>query len=104
MPMPSYSRKVKVPGKSAQELYDKVSTDIDRMMGRVSLGKFDIDRDAGKRQVTLNSSLVTATLHCQEGELQLDAKLSLMAAPFRSKIDEGIDRWLEKTFNISKST
>ena len=30
--MPSYSRTVQLPGKSSQELYDKVSQDIDRFM------------------------------------------------------------------------
>lgn len=99
--MPSYSRSVKIPGKSSQELYDKISQDIDRFMQKASIGKYDVERDPAAKQVHLKASMLTATLICREGELALDAKLSLLAAPFRSKIDEGIDRWLSKTFNIS---
>jgi hypothetical protein len=95
---------VKIPGKSSQELYDKVSSDIDRFIGKAApLGKFDIERDAGGKQVKLKSSMVSATLVCLEGELKLEASLSLFAAPFRSKIDEGIDKWLAKTFNINQA-
>jgi hypothetical protein len=97
--MPSYSKKVQVPGKNAQELYDKVATDIDRFMEKASVGKFEIERDPGKKQVHVKSSMVTGTLFCTDGALQLDAKLSLLAAPFKSKLDEGIDRWISKTFS-----
>ena len=96
--MPSYSRSVKVPGKSSQELYDKVSTDIEHFMNKVSIGKFEIERDAAKKQVHVKASMVSATLICQEGSLQVDAKLSLLAAPFKGKLDEGIDKWLSRTF------
>lgn len=99
--MPSYSRTVQVPGKTAQQLYDKVSSEIDRVMakGPLPIGKFDVQRRPEKREVQFRSAMVTATLVCEEGELVLDAQLSLFAAPFRSKIDEGIDRWIAKAFN-----
>lgn len=99
--MPSYSREVTIPGKSSQELYDRVSQDIDRFMNKASIGNFEVDRDPGKKEVCVKSSMVTATLVCDDGKLRLDAKLSLLAAPFRSKIDEGINKWIAKTFNIS---
>ena len=97
--MPSYSRKVPVPGKTAQELYDKVAGDIDRFLSKTPLGKADVERDPGKKEVRVKSSMFSATLLCQEGVLQLDAKLSLLAAPFKGKLDEGIDKWLAKAFN-----
>lgn len=99
--MPSYTRKVQVPGKTAQELYDKVASDIDRFMEKASIGKFDIERDPARKEVTMKSSMATAKLICQDGFLELDAKLSMFAAPFRSKIDEGIDKWLAKAFNLT---
>jgi len=99
--MPSYSREVKIPGKSSQELYDTVSAQIERFLEKASLGKFDIERDPERKQVSVKVSMATATLVCQEGVLRLDAKLSLLAAPFRSKLDEGIDKWLAKTFNLT---
>lgn len=98
--MPSYNRKVQVPGKTAQELYDQISTHVDQFMEKAGVGKFEIERNASKKEVLLKSSMVTATLYCREGALELDGKLSLMAMPFKSKIDEGIDRWVAKTFNV----
>jgi len=96
--MPSYSRKVDVPGKTAQELYTKISTEIDRFMEKSSVGKFEVNRDPSKRQVEVKSSMFSAILFCEDGLLRLDGKLSLMALPFRSKIDDGIDNWIGKTF------
>ncbi len=97
--MPSYSRKVPLAGKSAQELYDKVSGDIDRFLAKASIpGKSEVSRDPAAKTVTVTGSLFSATLVCMEGCLELQAKLSLMAAPFRGKLDEGIDKWLSKAF------
>ncbi len=96
--MPSYSRQVEVSGKSAQELYDKISIEIDRFMEKSNVGKFEVQRDPAKRQVSVKSSMFSATLHCDENLLRLEGSLSLMALPFRSKIDDGIDKWIGKTF------
>lgn len=101
--MPSYSRKVQVPGKTSQELYDKISQDIDRFLEKASLGKCDIRRDPGTKQVEVKHSMFSATLICTEGTIELNAKLSLLAAPFRSKLDQGIDKWLSKAFNIGST-
>ena len=96
--MPSYSRKIEIPGKSAQELYDKVSTDIDRFLGKVPIGKYDVDCDPSKKEVRAKASMFSATLRCEEGGICLEAKLSLLAAAFRGKLDAGIDKWLAKAF------
>ena len=96
--MPSYSRQVSLPGRSAQELYDKVSVDIDRFLEKTGMGKFDVARDPAKREVHVKSSMFSATLVCQEGSMKVDAKLGLLAAAFKSKIDGGIDKWLAKAF------
>jgi hypothetical protein len=97
--MPSYKKEVKLPGKSQQELYDLVSGSVDRFMEKSSVGKFDITRDVARKEIGIKSSLFSGTLYCTEGCLRLDASLSLMAAPFRSKIDEGIDKWISKMFS-----
>ena len=96
--MPSYSRQVEVPEKTAQQLYDKISVEIDRFMEKSNVGKFDVHRDPAKRQVSVKSSMFSATLHCEESLLRLEGSLSLLALPFRSKIDDGIDKWIGKTF------
>ena len=97
--MPSYSRKIPLPGKTGQELYDKIEGGIEGFLNKTPLGKFDLARDAASRTIQIRSSLLTATLACQDGEISLDAKLSLIAAPMRGKIDEGIDRWIHKVFS-----
>ena len=96
--MPPYSRRVEVPGKTSEQLFEIVSNDIDRLLSKSSIGNFKIDRDAARREVRVNSSMFSATLVCTDGVLALDGKLSFLAAPFRSKIDEGIDRWVSRNF------
>ncbi len=97
--MPAYSKTVKIPGRSAQDLYEKLSKDIDQMVEKWGLaGKMELSRDPGKRQLHLKHSMVSATLSCAEECMVLDAKLSLLATPFRSKIDEQIDRWISRNF------
>lgn len=87
-------------------MFEKVAADIDHFVGKGGLGSHalaksvEINRDASAKRVSVKSTFATAVLICQEGEMVLEAKLSLMALPFRSKIDESIDRWLEKTFQI----
>lgn len=98
--MAGYSRQVDIKGKTAQELYDKVSGDIENFMSKTPIGKVEVGRIPDKKQVTIKSSMLTATLFCEEGKIRIDAKLGLMAMPFKSKIDEGIDKWLAKTFQV----
>lgn len=98
--MPSYSRKVNLPGKSSQELYDKVSEGIERFMSKATVGKFDIERDPVQKEVRVKGSVFSATLTCREAQMELNAQLSLIAAPFKSKLDDGITKWLAKTFNV----
>ena len=96
--MPSYKKEVKVPGKSSQELFDAVSATVDKFLEKASVGKFDINRDAAKKTIDIKSSMFSGQLSCMDGCLKLDANLSLMATPFKSKIDEGIDKWISKVF------
>lgn len=99
--MPSYSRKVQLPGKTSQELFTKVSEGIDRFLSKASIGKYEIERDPGLKEVRVKGSVFSATLKCREAEMELNAQLSLIAAPFRSKLDEGINKWLAKTFDVN---
>lgn len=98
--MPSYNRKVEIPGRSAQELYDQVAGDIDRFLEKTPIGDYDIDRKAELKRVEVKSKMFSANLICQDGVLALEVKLSLLAAPFKGKLDEGIDKWLAKRFDL----
>ena len=97
--MPAYNRRVSIPGKSSQELYDKVSKDIDRFLAKTNIGRFNIDRNPKTKEVSVKSPMFSAALRCTDGEISVEGQLSLLAAPFRSKIDDGIDHWIAKTFN-----
>ncbi len=99
--MPSYSREVKIQGKSSQELYDKISQEISKFLEKTPIGKHELILEPHRKEVHIKSSMITATLICREESVGLDARLSLLAAPFRSKLDEGIDRWIAKTFNVN---
>ncbi len=99
--MPSYQRQVEIPGKSSQELYESVAQDIEKFLAKASIGKFEVDRDPGKKEVRIRGSVFSATLLCLESRMELKAQLSLLAMPFRSQLDEGINRWLSKTFNLT---
>ncbi|MBN23374.1 MAG: hypothetical protein CL678_18960 [Bdellovibrionaceae bacterium] len=97
--MPQYTRTVSLPGYSAQVLYDRVSADIEKFLSKSPVaGSIQIDRDEKNKKVTASSKMFSAELLCKEGELDLKVKLSLLAAPFRSKLDSGIDQWLERKF------
>mgnify|MGYP003950098001 CR=1 FL=1 len=96
--MPKYSKEFSVPGKSADEIYAKVSDGIDHFLNKLSLKNYEINRDENSKEVSIDSKMFSAKLICSDDSIHLDARLSLLAAPFRSKIDEGIGRWLSKTF------
>jgi hypothetical protein len=98
--MPKYSRNVSIPGKSAADLYERVSADIEKFISKVPIGKYDINRDATGRKVAFKSKMASATLSCTDGTIQIDVDLSLFAAPFRSKLDEGLNKWLARAFNL----
>lgn len=102
--MPSYSRKVQVPGKSSKELYDAVANDIDRFLTKAAIGKFEVEKDPAKCELRIKSSMFSATLSCADAQMELKGQLSLLAVPFRTKFDESITRWLSKTFNINSIT
>ncbi|MBC7690991.1 MAG: polyhydroxyalkanoic acid system family protein [Methylotenera sp.] len=98
--MANFSRKVPVPGKSSQELFDKISEDIEKFLAKASMGKFDVQRDVATKSVNVKSSMLNASLVCVEGAINIEGKLGLLATPFKSKIDEGINYWLKKTFQV----
>jgi len=103
--MPKYERNIPIPGRSQDEIYEKISGGIDRFLSgdTARWGQFQIERNPEKKEVSLKSKFATATLICRAAEVELDANLSFIALPFRSKIDESIDRWLKKTFPTQAS-
>src|SRR6185503_14614671 len=98
--MPKYSRNVSIPNHNADALYERVSPDIEKFISKTPIGKVDINRDATAKKVAFKSQMASATLVCTDNAIQIDVDLSLFAAPFRSKLDEGLNKWLAKAFNV----
>jgi hypothetical protein len=96
--MASFSKTFTVPGKDSDAIYGAISTDIDRFLSKTPIGKVEITRDQGSKKVSFKSSMASGTLSAKEGSLSVDVSLSLLASAFKGKIEEGITRWLEKTF------
>ncbi len=99
--MPSYKRTVEIPGKSADDLYQKVASDIEVFLSKTSIKGYEIERATVNRQVSVKSSMFNVTLICEDGRVRLDGSLSLMAMPFKGMLDDGIDKWLAKTFPVA---
>jgi len=99
--MASFSKTFPVPGKSADSIYTSVATDIDRFLSKTPLGNVDVKRDEAAKQVSFKSSMASGTLSAKEGSLQVEISLSLLASAFKGKIEEGVTKWLAKTFATS---
>jgi len=96
--MPAYKQKIPVPGKSAEQLFEKVSKDIGKLLAKYPIGEFKLEPVAGKKELLLKSGYFSAKISCLEGLIDIDGNLSLLATPFRGKIDSGIQGWVQKTF------
>lgn len=96
--MPSYSKQVSVPGKSAQDIYRKVGAELRGFLEKTPIGKYELRQDDAKKSFSIDSGMFKAMLHCEDGKIRLEGSLSLLASPFKGKLDEGIERWVAKTF------
>jgi hypothetical protein len=94
--MPAYKKKITVKDRTASEIYKIIAGDIENFLKKMGLSDFKITKIASKKQIELESKMFSAVLTAKDGEIHLDGKLSLLAMPFQSKIDEGIDRWIQK--------
>jgi hypothetical protein len=96
--MASYSKTFPVPGKLADSIYTSVANDIDRFLSKSPIGSYEVKRDDAAKSVAFKSSMASGTLAAKDGSLQVDISLSLLATPFKSKIEEGVTKWLSKAF------
>jgi hypothetical protein len=99
--MSKFSKNFPIEGKSAQEIYTTISNGIDHFLSKTPVGGHDIKRDEAAKQVSFKSSMASGTLTATDGALLVEVSLSLLATPFKSKLDEGVTKWLNKTFAIN---
>ncbi len=98
--MASFSKKFQIPGKVADVIYTAVSSDIERFLSKTPLSNVTVDRNEPSKTVSFKSSMASGTLCAKDNELKVDVSLSLLATPFKGKIDEGITKWLNKAFGL----
>lgn len=98
--MASYKRTIPIEGKTADEIYERISKAIGKFQEKDTgrFGKFEFTLDPGSKTVRLESSHVTADLECRNGEVLLAGKLSFLVSAFRGRIDAGIDEWISRAF------
>jgi vacuolar-type H+-ATPase subunit E/Vma4 len=96
--MASFSKTFPIPGKSSDLIYSAIATDIDRFLAKTPLGQVDVKRDEASKKLSFKASMASGTIEVKDGEVSVDVSLSLLASAFKGKIEEGITRWLEKTF------
>lgn len=96
--MSKYEREETIFGKNAGEIYEIVSQAIDRFLEKTVMGGYELRRDEESKSFFVDSKMFSAVLNCQDEKLSLEVKLGLLARPFKGKLDEGIDRWIAKTF------
>ena len=99
--MAKFSKNFPIPGKSGDVIYNAVSSGIDHFLSKTPVGSHEVVRDDAAKKVTFKSSMASGSLVADEGSLQVEISLSLLASPFKSKLDEGVTKWLNKTFAIS---
>jgi len=96
--MPSHSKSFPVPGYNSSQIYEEVAKQIDSFLSKTPLGEYKVERLAQKQTVTFKASMASGSLIAKDGQLHVDLSLSLLATPFKSKIDEGIEKWLKRSF------
>jgi len=96
--MASFSKTFPVPGKDAAAIYSAVSSGIEHFLSKTPLGSCEIQRNEPTKSVSFKASMASGTLIAQENGLKVDVSLSLLASPFKGKVEEGISKWISKTF------
>ena len=96
--MASFNKTFAVPGQAADKIYSVLSTDIEKFLSKTPLTNVEIHRDEGAKKVSFKSSMASGTITAKDNSVSVDISLSFLASAFKGKIDEGVTKWLTKTF------
>ncbi len=92
-------KKYEVPGHSASEIYRKVAMELRAAVGGKSFMKdITLNYNDPETRIELKSKYADAILVCLPGRVEVDAKLAMMALPFKGKIEKFFDEWAHKLF------
>jgi hypothetical protein len=84
------------PGKSADEIYEKVDQVMERIAERLSL---DYRKDGSARTGKVSKMGVSGAYSVRDGEVTVDLKFPmLIPGPMRQKVQDDIERKLDALF------
>lgn len=101
--MPAFKKTISVPGLKKDEIYARVKTEVGRAQEKLKdstnpLAKFDVNFRDEICEVGVKAKLFSGSLTFRDGQVEATFDLSILATPFRSQIDEQIDRWVTRAF------
>ena len=76
---------------------------IDEFIDQIPSKHVQLEKDPEQKKVSLEAKGVSALLFCQEEKLVIEAEFGWILRAFQSKIDQGIDRWLDHAMGGTKS-
>lgn len=97
--MPKYKKNIKLKDKNSDEIFVKIKQELHRFLDKTPIGPYELKSDETSKLITVESKMFSAELFCKNNEIELEVNLSLFAAPFKSKLDEGIEKWVAKVFS-----
>ena len=74
--MASYTKKIPVPGKTAEQIYTAISTDIDRFLSKTPLGNYDLNRDEAKKEVVIFSTQENSSIKAPHFVMEVREQLA----------------------------
>jgi len=84
------------PGRSADEIYEKVDEVMERIAGKLSL---DYQTDEGARTGKVSKLGVSGAYSVRDGEVTVDLRFPMLVpGPMRQRVQEDIERKLDELF------
>ncbi len=93
--MAAIQKTITLTGRSAAEIYELLARDLETWSKHSALPGIKIEPHPQEQTVRLQSQWVNANFRCFDGQIQVQAELSWMARPFRSKIEAQLDKWVQ---------
>lgn len=99
--MAKFTKSFNIPGKNGQMIYQAISENIEKFLSKTPIGEHELKKDDAKKEISFKASMASGTIRAQDDGVHVDISLSLLATPFKGKLEEGINKWLSKTFGIT---
>ena len=94
--MPKLHKRIEIPGQSARDLFARIRSEMEQSLARAGVDGAKLSLRESECVVEVSHAMIAGTIRCHEGAIEVDAKLSLLATPFRSKIEGWFEAWGKK--------